>query len=153
MSGADNKHFFSEITKTEKALGSPFAVNLVPSRGSTAISNSGPFNVPSFSPIYNIGASSISPSPITTVPFIFILFSSLLMGSTAPLSAAILSFLPINFEAPIAAFSVALINNFKNFLSIDIYPLSILINFGFFFIYFFLETSFIILFKNLSLDL
>ena len=34
--------------------------------------------------------------------------------STAALSAAILSFLPINFDAPIAAFSVALVNSFKN---------------------------------------
>ena len=29
-------------------------------------------------------------------------------------------FFPINFDAPIAAFSVAFINKFKNFLSIDI---------------------------------
>ena len=122
VSGADNKPPFSEIAKTEKALDSPFAVNLVPSRGSTAISNSGPFKVPSFSPIYNIGASSISPSPITTVPFILILLSSLLIGSTAPLSAAILSFFPTNLDAPIAAFSVTLINKFKNLFSIDIKP-------------------------------
>ena len=120
MSGAESKPPFSEIASTEKALGSPFAVNLVPSNGSTAISNLGPFNVPSFSPIYNIGASSISPSPITTVPSIFILFNSLLIGSTAPLSAANLSFLPINLDAPIAAFSVTLVNKSKNFLSIDI---------------------------------
>ena len=70
--------------------------------------------------MYSMGALSISPSPITTVPSILILFNSLLIGSTAPLSAAILSFFPINFEAPIAAFSVTLINKFKNFLSIDI---------------------------------
>ena len=122
VSGADNKPPFSEIAKTEKALDSPLAVNFVPSRGSTAISNSGPFKVPSFSPIYNIGASSISPSPITTVPFILILLSSLLIGSTAPLSAAILSFFPTNLDAPIAAFSVTLINKFKNLFSIDIKP-------------------------------
>ena len=48
VSGADNKPPFSEIAKTEKAFGSPFAVNFVPSKGSTAISNFGPFNVPSF---------------------------------------------------------------------------------------------------------
>ena len=77
-------------------------------------------HVPNFSPIYNIGASSISPSPITTVPCMFILFNSLLIGSTAPLSAAILSFFPINLEAPIAAFSVAFVNRFKNFLSMGI---------------------------------
>ena len=39
----------------------------------------------------------------------------------------------INFDAPIAAFSVAFINRFKNFWSIDIYSLSILINFDLFF--------------------
>ena len=51
MSGAESKPPSSEIAKTEKALGSPFAVNLVPSSGSTAMSNLGPFKVPSFSPI------------------------------------------------------------------------------------------------------
>ena len=112
---------FSVIAITEKAFPCPLAVNFVPSSGSTAISNLGPFKVPNFSPIYNIGASSISPSPITTVPSMLILFSSLLIGSTAPLSAAILSFFPINFDAPIAAFSVAFTNKFKNFLSIGIY--------------------------------
>ena len=53
MSGADNKPPFSEIAKTEKALDSPFAVNLVPSRGSTAISNS------SFLAIYVASSSEI----------------------------------------------------------------------------------------------
>ena len=43
-----------------------------------------------------------------------------LVDSIIAPSAAILSFLPINFEAPIAAFSVTLENKFKNFLSIDI---------------------------------
>ncbi len=43
----------------------------VPSNGSTAMSTSGPLPVPSSSPIYNIGASSSSPSPITTVPAMF----------------------------------------------------------------------------------
>ena len=107
----------TEIAKTEKAFGSPFAVNLVPSKGSTAISNLGPLSVPSFSPIYNIGASSISPSPITTFPSILILFNSLLIGSTAPLSAAILSFFPMNFDAPIAAFSVLAISEKGGLLS------------------------------------
>ena len=45
--------------------GTNFAAKLVPSRGSTAISILGPIPFPSFSPIYNIGASSSSPSPIT----------------------------------------------------------------------------------------
>ena len=51
-----------------KAPGRLLAAKLVPSNGSTAISNSGPVLVPTFSPIYNIGASSNSPSPITTLP-------------------------------------------------------------------------------------
>jgi len=52
---------------------------------------------------------------MTTVPCISILFNSVRKGSTAPLSAAILSPFPINLDAPYAAFSVALINNFKYF--------------------------------------
>ena len=84
MSGADNKLPFSATARTEKALGKLFAVKFVPSNGSSAISTFGPFLVPTFSPMYNIGASSISPSPITTVPSIFILFSSSLILSTAP---------------------------------------------------------------------
>ena len=46
-----------------------------------------------------MGASSKVPSPITTSPVIFILFNSDLIESTAALSAAILSFLPIKKEA------------------------------------------------------
>ena len=42
--------------------------SLCPSSGSSAISTLGPFLVPTSSPIYNIGASSRSPSPITTLP-------------------------------------------------------------------------------------
>ena len=53
-----------------------------------------------------MGALSISPSPITIVPFISILLSSFLISSTAALSAAILSFLPLNIEAPYAPLSV-----------------------------------------------
>ena len=51
--------------------GTNFAAKFVPSSGSTAISTLGPSPVPNFSPIYNIGASSSSPSPITTFPSIF----------------------------------------------------------------------------------
>ena len=120
VSGAVNKLPFSATTSTEKAFGSLLAVNFVPSSGSTAISNLGPVNVPSCSPIYSIGASSISPSPITTVPYISILFNAILKGSTAPLSAAILSPLPINFEAPYAAFSVAFTNKSKKLAGIVI---------------------------------
>ena len=57
--------------------------NTVPSKGSTAISNFGPFFLPSISPVNNIGASSRLPSPITISPVISILFNSLLIVSTA----------------------------------------------------------------------
>ena len=56
------------------------AAKFVPSKGSTAISNSGPFFVPRISPIYSIGASSNSPSPITIFPLIFNLFNSKITG-------------------------------------------------------------------------
>ena len=51
------------------------AQSVVPSSGSTAISTFGPCCVPTFSPMNSIGASSRSPSPITTVPSIGSLFS------------------------------------------------------------------------------
>jgi len=55
---------------THSAFRPPNAKGLVPSRGSTATSHSGPDPLPTCSPIYSIGASSISPSPITTRPAI-----------------------------------------------------------------------------------
>ena len=47
------------------------------------MSTFGPAMVPTFSPMNSIGASSISPSPITTVPSIGSLASSRRMASTA----------------------------------------------------------------------
>ena len=64
----------------------PFAVKFVPSRGSTAISTGVP-PAPTFSPIYSIGVSSISPSPMTTVPSIGTLDKIECMPSTASWSA------------------------------------------------------------------
>ena len=78
--------------------GTNFAAKFVPSNGSTAMSILGPFIEPNFSPMYNIGASSSSPSPITTSPIISILFNSDLIVSTAALSAAILSFFPTKYD-------------------------------------------------------
>ena len=91
-SGALNKLFLFDIAITEIAPGKFLAAKFVPSKGSTAISNSGPFLVPTFSPIYNIGASSISPSPITIFPLIFILFKCVLIELVAASSATILLF-------------------------------------------------------------
>ncbi len=48
----------------------PLAVSVVPSIGSTAMSTSGPVPSPTRSPLKSIGASSFSPSPMTTTPFI-----------------------------------------------------------------------------------
>jgi hypothetical protein len=61
----------------------PFAVIVVPSKGSRAISTFGPPN-PTFSPIYSIGALSRSPSPIIIVPLI----DRLLRNSRIALTAA-----------------------------------------------------------------
>jgi len=43
----------------------------------------GPFPLPTFSPINSIGASSRSPSPMTTVPAMARLFNASRMASTA----------------------------------------------------------------------
>src|SRR6516164_6711041 len=66
----------------------------------------GPFPVPTFSPIKSIGASSRSPSPMTTVPAIDRLLSAPLIASTAAWSAAFSSPRPIQREADSAAASV-----------------------------------------------
>src|ERR1700694_3126575 len=70
------------------APGRPEAVRLVPSIGSTATSHSGSSPFPISSPKYSIGASSFSPSPITTVPFMSTDASALRIASTARPSAA-----------------------------------------------------------------
>ncbi len=41
----------AEIATTERALGMPFAVSVVPSSGSTAMSTAGPEPSPTFSPL------------------------------------------------------------------------------------------------------
>ena len=51
LPGALNKFDFSATAMTDKAPGKLFAAKFVPSKGSTAISNSGPFPLPNFSPI------------------------------------------------------------------------------------------------------
>ena len=71
------------------APGMFLAHRIVPSSGSTAMSTFGPCLVPTCSPMNSIGASSISPSPITTVPSIGSLLSSRRMASTAAWSEAL----------------------------------------------------------------
>src|SRR6476659_8286580 len=70
------------------APGMFLAHNVVPSSGSTAISTFGPVLRPTSSPMNSMGASSRSPSPITTVPWIGSLLSSRRIASTAAWSAA-----------------------------------------------------------------
>ena len=68
---------------TAIAFGMPRAVSRVPSSGSTATSTSGPEPSPTSSPLNSIGASSFSPSPMTTVPRIATVSSMSRIASTA----------------------------------------------------------------------
>ena len=79
--------------------GAPVAHRLVPSSGSTAISTSGTSvpsgnSAPTFSPMYSMGASSRSPSPITMVPRMGIESMVLRMASVATWSAELALALP-----------------------------------------------------------
>ena len=94
------------MAMTASALDPPLAVMVVPSSGSSAISIFGPLPLPTFSPMNSIGASSRSPSPITTVPSIDMLLSAVRMASTAAWSAAFSSPRPIQRDAASAAASV-----------------------------------------------
>src|SRR3546814_740236 len=90
---------------TAIAVWPPLAVMVVPSSGSRAMSKAGP-PLPTFSPMNSIGASSRSPSPITTVPSISSPFSDWRMAFTAAWSAAFSSPRPIRRDAASAAASV-----------------------------------------------
>src|SRR5919108_717102 len=91
---------------TEIAFGLPNAHRRVPSSGSTAMSTCGGLPSPITSPLWSIGASSFSPSPITTIPSMWIVCSTACMPSTAAWSAASLSPRPIQRALPSAAASV-----------------------------------------------
>src|SRR5665213_3422065 len=82
------------------------AHSTVPSSGSTAMSTLAPLLLPTFSPMNNIGASSISPSPITTVPSIGRLLSSRRIASTAAWSESLSLPWPRSRAADTAARSV-----------------------------------------------
>src|SRR6516162_3393924 len=88
------------------APGMFLAQSVVPSRGSTAMSTLKPPLPPTCSPMNSMGASSISPSPMTTVPSIGSLLSSRRMASTAAWSAAFSSPRPRSRAARTAARSV-----------------------------------------------
>src|SRR6266436_6062792 len=111
MSGACSNPPFSLAASTAIAPAAPVAQRLVPSSGSTAMSTSGnsAFGAcvakPTFSPMYSIGASSRSPSPMTMVPSISTASMVLRIASTATSSALCRSPNPIVRAAAIAPFS------------------------------------------------
>src|SRR5690606_26392293 len=84
----------------------PFDISVVPSMGSTATSHSGPSPLPTSSPLYSMGASSFSPSPITTTPRMDTVPINWRIASTAAWSPPFLSPLPTHRPAAIAAASV-----------------------------------------------
>jgi hypothetical protein len=94
------------MASTQMESGWFLAHSVVPSKGSTAMSTSGPSPAPTSSPMKSIGASSRSPSPITMRPPMWTFSSSSRMPSTAAASAAISSPLPRQPAAAIAARSV-----------------------------------------------
>ncbi len=96
----------SESAITASALGRPWAHRRVPSSGSTAMSTDGGEPSPTCSPLWSIGASSFSPSPITTTPSMWTVCSTACMPSTAAWSAASLSPRPTQRAACSAAASV-----------------------------------------------
>ena len=91
---------------TATALGMPLAISVVPSIGSTATSHSGPSPQPTSSPLNSIGASSFSPSPMTTTPRIETVPMSERIASTAAPSPPFLSPRPTQRPAAMAAASV-----------------------------------------------
>src|SRR5579883_3012271 len=106
MPGGLNMEPLRAIATTDNALGSPLEVSVVPSIGSTATSTPGGLPLPTRSPMYSIGASSFSPSPMTTTPSMSTLFSVNRIAVTAAWSAAFLSPRPIQRAAASAAASV-----------------------------------------------
>ncbi|CJN29986.1 Uncharacterised protein [Streptococcus pneumoniae] len=119
MSGAFRSVPWSATAITVSAFQPPLAKMFVPSRGSTATSTRGPYPFPSFSPIYSIGASSISPSPITTVPFIGTVSKTSLIALVAASSASSFFPRPIHLADANAAASVTRTNSIDKLLSIS----------------------------------
>ncbi len=108
VSGACSRPPFSEAARTVIALPWPPATRFVPSSGSTAMSISGwpGTRAPTSSPMYSIGASSRSPSPMTIRPHIGISSIAWRMASVAAWSAPVVSPRPIRRAESIAAASV-----------------------------------------------
>ena len=83
VSGALKRFPFSAIAITDIAPGKLLAAKLVPSKGQQLYQNLDHFYYQVIHQYISIGASSNEPSPITTLPFISILFNSDLIESTA----------------------------------------------------------------------
>ena len=92
----------------------PMAVAM---RSQRSRKTSGGVPSPISSPLWSIGASSFSPSPITTTPRIETVLTIRRMRSTAAWSAAFLSPRPIQREAPMAAASVTRTSSSARFRS------------------------------------
>src|SRR3954452_13077736 len=107
----------SDAATTARAFGWPRATSSVPSSGSTATSTATPWWVPMRSPLKSIGASSFSPSPITTTPSISTVASMCRIASTAARSAAILSPNPTQRPQASAAASVTRTSSSARFRS------------------------------------
>src|SRR3954447_12808020 len=102
---------------TAIAFGCPTEVRRVPSSGSTATSTSGGLPFPTSSPLKSIGASSFSPSPMTTTPCMATVSSIARMASTAAWSAASLSPRPTHRAQLSAADSVTRTSSSARFRS------------------------------------
>src|SRR6202161_3205595 len=107
----------SATAMTARAPPRPWAVSVVPSMGSTAMSVSGGVPSPIFSPLKSIGALSFSPSPMTTIPSIGTLERTVRIASTAAPSAPSLSPPPIHPLAASAAASVTRTRSMARFRS------------------------------------
>ena len=124
-SGACSKPPRSLAASTTMAFGAPVAQRFVPSSGSTAMSTCGKCALgawvarPTFSPIYSMGASSRSPSPMTIVPSICTVSMVLRIASTVISSALWPSPKPMVRAAAIAAVSTTRKNSRLSCASMD----------------------------------
>src|SRR3977135_15207 len=134
-SGACSRPPFSDAASTAMAFGAPVAQRFVPSSGSTAMSISEKRTMPrlliplaltrpTFSPIYSIGASSRSPSPMTMVPSIGPVSRTARLASTATWSDLWRSPFPIVCAHAMAACSTTRRNSSDRSESIKVSSLN-----------------------------
>ena len=123
VSGAFVRPPVSDAARTVIAPPCPVATRFVPSSGSTAMSTWPPCPPPSWrptcSPMYSIGASSRSPSPMTIVPAMSVSSIVRRIASVAARSASSRMPLPMNRADAIAAASVTRTISSASSFSID----------------------------------